>query len=193
MGEFFRKVSLKVCEKVAEWAQAGADKFRRPDERDAEATTELPSAEALLRLGDAAFTYSSPRRGPGGGVLPASSGPAGREVWAQGDAGAGKPCIDLGRTRPLDHHQAQAEGDHRRGRRAGRTPAARQQRTAAGSQGKPEVGATRAGACGIGIRSRHPRQRAAARRPDAAVPASGLVGSHVEASRIRRAGSAADY
>ncbi|MEU6010156.1 SNF2-related protein [Streptomyces sp. NPDC047453] len=80
VGEFFRKVSLKVCEKVAEWAQAGADKLRRPDERDTEATTELPSAEALLRLGDAAFTYNSPRRGPGGGTPPVSSGPAGREV-----------------------------------------------------------------------------------------------------------------
>ncbi|MGW3200078.1 hypothetical protein ACWDBD_37040 [Streptomyces sp. NPDC001118] len=77
VSEFFRKVSLKVCEKVAELAQKGADKLRRPDERDAEAGQDLPSAEALLRLGDAAFTYSSPRRGPGGGTPPASSGPAG--------------------------------------------------------------------------------------------------------------------
>ncbi|MGW4048881.1 hypothetical protein [Streptomyces sp. NPDC004721] len=87
VGEFFRKVSLKVCEKVAEWAQAGADKLRRPDERDTEATTELPSAEALLRLGDAAFTYSSPRRAPA--ATPRPPPPAGRPT--------SRPCARWGR------------------------------------------------------------------------------------------------
>ncbi|MFE2314165.1 DEAD/DEAH box helicase family protein [Streptomyces sp. NPDC059441] len=73
---FFRQASLKVCEKIAEWAQKGADKLRRPDEHDSEATRDLPSAEALLRLGDAAFAYSSPRPGPGGATPPTGPGPA---------------------------------------------------------------------------------------------------------------------
>ncbi|MGW2724127.1 DEAD/DEAH box helicase family protein [Streptomyces sp. NPDC001492] len=73
---FFRKASLKVCEKIAELAQKGADKLRRPDEQSSEGARDLPSAEALLRLGDAAFAYSSPRPGPGGTTPPAGSGPA---------------------------------------------------------------------------------------------------------------------
>ncbi|MFE7446243.1 hypothetical protein ACFU7X_37995 [Streptomyces chartreusis] len=75
VGDFFRKVSLKVCEKVAVWAQAGADRFRRDDGYgtgpDAERRSDLPSAEALLRLGDEALSYSALRRG--GGTPPASS------------------------------------------------------------------------------------------------------------------------
>ncbi|MEV6179879.1 hypothetical protein [Streptomyces sp. NPDC052015] len=64
IGEFFRKVSIRACEKVAQWAQAGADRLRRGGKRDA---ADTPGAEALRRLGDAASTYSSPggrRSGP---------------------------------------------------------------------------------------------------------------------------------
>lgn len=65
LTDFVRRVSLRVCEKVAEWAQAAADKLRRPDEHGTDNREALPSAEALLRLGDAALEYSGPRRGGG--------------------------------------------------------------------------------------------------------------------------------
>lgn len=67
VGEFLRRASIRVCETIAKWAQAGADWLRKGGE--------LPSAEALLRLGDAAYEYRGPRRGPGGNGAPAS--PAG--------------------------------------------------------------------------------------------------------------------
>ncbi|UQI49853.1 hypothetical protein M1P56_35790 (plasmid) [Streptomyces sp. HU2014] len=66
VADFVRRVSIGVCEKVAGWAQAGADRLRRNDDRG----TGLPSAEALLRLGDAAFEYRGPRRADGGGTPP---------------------------------------------------------------------------------------------------------------------------
>ncbi|WP_406378459.1 hypothetical protein [Streptomyces sp. NBC_01618] len=54
---FWRTVSARSCETIAHWAQAGADRLRngatRPD---------LPTAEALLKLSDAALAYSSPLR-----------------------------------------------------------------------------------------------------------------------------------
>ncbi|MFD4865297.1 hypothetical protein [Streptomyces sp. NPDC058412] len=65
VGDFFRKVSVRVCEKVAEWAQAGADRLRRDVERAPGERGDLPSAEALLRLGDAAQSYSAPPSPPG--------------------------------------------------------------------------------------------------------------------------------
>ncbi len=65
---------------ISEGTYGGANKVRWPDERDTEPTTELPSAEALLRLSDAAFTYSSPLRSPSGGTPPASSDPAGWKI-----------------------------------------------------------------------------------------------------------------
>ncbi|MFP8886826.1 DEAD/DEAH box helicase family protein [Streptomyces mangrovi] len=65
VADFLRRVSIRVCEKVAGWAQAGADRLRRGDERGTERHRDLPSAEALLRLGDAALEYSGPRRGSG--------------------------------------------------------------------------------------------------------------------------------
>ncbi|MFE4574597.1 DEAD/DEAH box helicase family protein [Streptomyces chartreusis] len=77
VGEFFRKISLKVCEKIAELAQKGADRLRGADQRGSGALRGLPSADALLRLGDAAAAYSSPRPGPGGAAAPTGSGPAG--------------------------------------------------------------------------------------------------------------------
>ena len=73
VSEFFRRVSLRACEKIAGWAQAGADRLRRDDERNPEHRGDRRSAEALLRLGDAASAYSAPRR-IGGGSLPPSSG-----------------------------------------------------------------------------------------------------------------------
>ncbi|MFD5589331.1 DEAD/DEAH box helicase family protein [Streptomyces sp. NPDC127063] len=65
VSDFVRRVSLRVCEKVAEWAQAGADRLRRSIEQQAAERQELPSAEALLRLGDAALTYTHRQRGHG--------------------------------------------------------------------------------------------------------------------------------
>ncbi|MGW9440679.1 hypothetical protein [Streptomyces sp. NPDC055607] len=68
-GGFLREMSARACDKIAGWAQVAARKLRG----DTAGPGELPSAEALLRLGDAAFTYSTPRRRgtppppPGGG------------------------------------------------------------------------------------------------------------------------------
>ncbi|MEU2899607.1 SNF2-related protein [Streptomyces sp. NPDC006967] len=86
VGDFVRRVSIKVCEKVAGWAQAAADKLRRPDERGpgergagergADRREELPSAEALLRLGDAALEYRGSRRAGGGSTPPSPNGTA---------------------------------------------------------------------------------------------------------------------
>ncbi|MFE7212528.1 SNF2-related protein [Streptomyces sp. NPDC057611] len=64
--DFVRRVSIRACEKVAGWAQSAADRLRRTDERDTDKREDLPSAEALLRLGDAALEYRGPRRGDGG-------------------------------------------------------------------------------------------------------------------------------
>ncbi len=66
--------SIAACEKVAGWAQAAADKLRRLDERATDRREELPSAEALLRLGDAALEYRGPRRAGGGGTPPSANG-----------------------------------------------------------------------------------------------------------------------
>ncbi|WP_374987185.1 hypothetical protein [Streptomyces fradiae] len=81
VGDFVRRVSIKACEKVAGWAQAAADKLRRPDERGADERRtdrreELPSAEALLRLGDAALEYRGPRHTGGGSIPPSANGTA---------------------------------------------------------------------------------------------------------------------
>ncbi|MER5182642.1 hypothetical protein ABT009_30545 [Streptomyces sp. NPDC002896] len=51
---FWRTVSVRTTEKIAEWARAGADGLRRGRGGD------LPTAEALLNLSDAALTYSTP-------------------------------------------------------------------------------------------------------------------------------------
>ncbi|MFJ3183910.1 hypothetical protein ACIPJN_36745 [Streptomyces sp. NPDC086796] len=64
VGEFFRKVSIKVCEKVAGWAQSAADRLRR---RGEEKGSDAPAADALRDVADAASAYSSPggsRSGP---------------------------------------------------------------------------------------------------------------------------------
>lgn len=52
---FWRTVSLRTAAKIGEWAQAGADRLRRGRRGG-----DLPSAEALLNLSDAALTYSTP-------------------------------------------------------------------------------------------------------------------------------------
>ncbi|MGW6588429.1 DEAD/DEAH box helicase family protein [Streptomyces globisporus] len=65
VADFLRRTSLRVCERVAGWAQAGADRLR--NERGQEQRAALPSADALLRLGDAALAYRGPR---GGGSTP---------------------------------------------------------------------------------------------------------------------------
>lgn len=81
VSNFVRRVSIRACEKVAGWAQAAADKLRRPDERGTyERGTDkregLPSAETLLRLGDAALEYSGPRHRGGGTPPPPTNGAA---------------------------------------------------------------------------------------------------------------------
>ncbi|WP_190208556.1 SNF2-related protein [Streptomyces fumanus] len=76
VADFVRRVSIKACETVAGWAQAAADKLRRPDERGTARREELPSAEALLRLGDAALEYRGPRRAGGGSTPPSANGTA---------------------------------------------------------------------------------------------------------------------
>ncbi|MFC7639599.1 SNF2-related protein [Streptomyces thermogriseus] len=68
VGDFFRKLSLRTCEKIAQWAQAGAERLRRDGDRPGpqDGSHALPSAEALLRLEKATLSYSSPRGGRGG-------------------------------------------------------------------------------------------------------------------------------
>ncbi|MEU0414743.1 hypothetical protein ABZ307_44220 [Streptomyces griseorubiginosus] len=44
VGEFFRKVSINVCAKVAGWAQAGADQLRRRGERKYEGLSDTAMA-----------------------------------------------------------------------------------------------------------------------------------------------------
>jgi hypothetical protein len=73
VADFVRRVSLRACERIAGWAQAGADRLRALDERGTDRREELPSAEALLRLGGAASAYRGPRRGDGG-TPPANGG-----------------------------------------------------------------------------------------------------------------------
>ncbi|UZI33994.1 hypothetical protein [Streptomyces sp. VB1] len=69
VSDFVRRVSLRVCEKIAGWAQTGADRLRQDDKRSTEQRDEVfPSAEALLRLGDAAFDYRG-LRSDGGAPL----------------------------------------------------------------------------------------------------------------------------
>ncbi|MEU4038645.1 hypothetical protein [Streptomyces collinus] len=58
VGEFFRKLSIRTCEKVAQWAQAGADRLRRRDGGENEA--DAPAADALRTIADGATAYSSP-------------------------------------------------------------------------------------------------------------------------------------
>ncbi|TLQ38938.1 hypothetical protein [Streptomyces marianii] len=49
---FWRTVSIRTTSKIAEWAQAAAGRVRRGGD--------LPTGEALLKLSDAALTYSTP-------------------------------------------------------------------------------------------------------------------------------------
>ncbi|MFJ2566582.1 SNF2-related protein [Streptomyces sp. NPDC087568] len=52
---FWRTVSIRTTSKIAEWAQTTADRVRR-----GRPGGDLPTAEALLKLSDAALTYSTP-------------------------------------------------------------------------------------------------------------------------------------
>ncbi len=54
---FLRDLSARVCDKIAGWAQAGAERLRKGPETPGE----LPITDALLRLGDAATAYSTPQ------------------------------------------------------------------------------------------------------------------------------------
>ncbi|MDA5279944.1 SNF2-related protein [Streptomyces sp. Isolate_45] len=66
VGSFVRDLSARVCDKIATLAVAGADWLRRDHEGGR--NTNQPSAEALLRLGDAAHAFSTPqadKRKPG--------------------------------------------------------------------------------------------------------------------------------
>ncbi|HEY9373107.1 hypothetical protein [Streptomyces sp.] len=55
VADFFRRVSIRVCEKIAEWALDGADRLRGGDGQHEHAQ----SVEALTRLGYAASHHSS--------------------------------------------------------------------------------------------------------------------------------------
>ncbi|WP_275466273.1 nucleotide exchange factor GrpE [Streptomyces noursei] len=57
VARFMRRASIATCEAIARLAQRGADRLRRVDER-----RPLPSADALLHLGNKAFAYSAPPR-----------------------------------------------------------------------------------------------------------------------------------
>ncbi|MEU8828818.1 SNF2-related protein [Streptomyces sp. NPDC048636] len=72
VSDFVRRVSIRACESIARWAQKGADRLRRSDEHGTDKRASLPSAEALLRLGDAAREYRSPRHGGGTPPPPAT-------------------------------------------------------------------------------------------------------------------------
>ncbi|MER7512151.1 hypothetical protein ABTX82_27905 [Streptomyces lavendulae] len=74
---FFRTLSVRVCQKVADLAQAGADRLRR-----GKTGAQGPAEEALQRLGDAARTYGSPRAGSRGISRPGEEAdiPAMREM-----------------------------------------------------------------------------------------------------------------
>ncbi|MFI8265551.1 hypothetical protein [Streptomyces sp. NPDC085665] len=73
---FLRELSALACDKIAELAQAAARKLRGEDARGADRGGDLPSAATLLRLGEAAGTFSTPRRGRGGRrSAPADRGP----------------------------------------------------------------------------------------------------------------------
>ncbi|WP_030200641.1 hypothetical protein [Streptomyces sp. NRRL S-87] len=71
---FLRELSAKACDRIAGLAQAAARRLRGDGARADERGGALPSAEALLRLGDAATAYTAPR--PGSRRTP----PAGRVV-----------------------------------------------------------------------------------------------------------------
>ncbi|MEU3050343.1 hypothetical protein ABZ705_28205 [Streptomyces sp. NPDC006984] len=91
VGDYLRRLSIRACERIAEWAQAGADWLREKAQRDPAGREELPSADALMRLGDAAVRYSGPRRPSGHG--PSASVPGEVDVpalRAMGEA-LGKP------------------------------------------------------------------------------------------------------
>ncbi|WTC60935.1 DEAD/DEAH box helicase family protein (plasmid) [Streptomyces cellulosae] len=68
VGEFFRRVSIAVCEKVAEWAQAAADHLRRRGEENGRKTL---AADALQDVADVATAFASPSGGRSG--LPPAS------------------------------------------------------------------------------------------------------------------------
>ncbi|MGW3154627.1 hypothetical protein [Streptomyces sp. NPDC001089] len=71
VGNFLRKISIRVCEKVAQLAQAGADRLRRGGKQEADTS----AAGALQDLGDAATAYASTGEGHSG-PPPASRGAA---------------------------------------------------------------------------------------------------------------------
>ncbi|MGY1548261.1 DUF6884 domain-containing protein [Streptomyces sp. MN6] len=63
VGDFFRKVSIAVCDKIAGWAQAAADRLRRRDEGKG---LVAPAVDALRCVADAATGYASPGGGRSG-------------------------------------------------------------------------------------------------------------------------------
>ncbi|MET9016920.1 hypothetical protein ABZX74_39590 [Streptomyces olivaceoviridis] len=63
VGEFFRKVSIAACEKVAGWAQAAADRLRRRGEGN---DSDAPAIGALRGVADAVSAYASPGGGRSG-------------------------------------------------------------------------------------------------------------------------------
>lgn len=63
VADFFRTVSVRVCERVAEWAQAGAERLRQGGKSSPWRAGDLPSSRALLRLAKVASSYSAERNG----------------------------------------------------------------------------------------------------------------------------------
>ncbi|MEU8529539.1 hypothetical protein AB0C77_28715 [Streptomyces sp. NPDC048629] len=85
---FFRELGAKAFDKVAGWANAAADRLRRTGDETRGNDGDLPSAEALLRLGDAASTYSAPR-GRRGGPPPSPAGSERPDIPAMRKMGEG--------------------------------------------------------------------------------------------------------
>ncbi|UQI49650.1 hypothetical protein M1P56_35250 (plasmid) [Streptomyces sp. HU2014] len=95
---FWKTVSIRVCEKIAEWATAGAERIRRSTAGD------LPTADALLALSDTSLAYSTAARAD---TAPAPQAKAQAEVQQAVDAQQVK--ADTGVQPPAQAHQASAE------------------------------------------------------------------------------------
>ncbi|MFJ8194722.1 hypothetical protein ACIQ8D_33980 [Streptomyces sp. NPDC096094] len=130
VGEFFRKVSIAVCDKVAELAKAGADRLRP---RSKEIDTDAPAADALRDVAVTATAYGSPGGGRSG------SQPASRDAASITVAIPAMRQLGEALSRPLP--VAGRGGD---GPRVS-TAAARRKSTTRGAARKPSGSAEQAG------------------------------------------------
>lgn len=93
---FWRTVSIRTCDRIAQWAQAGADRLRRTTAQPAA----IPTAQALLNLSGASIAYSTPRppsaTAPGPDTKLAELRQMRTELAAaQAAAGSGRPPAGL--------------------------------------------------------------------------------------------------